>query len=94
MKQKKQPDGMYSTQSFTDLTSVHSGKQMTNGELVIACGYTHDGRYGYFIIEEQQSVDKKSKRPVWVYTNQRVFIQKKNEQSYKDALHQLKLLTE
>lgn len=94
MAKQKQPDGMYSTKSFTDLTSVRSGKKLADGELVIACGYTHDGRYGYFIIEEQQTTDSKSKRPMWMYTNQRAFIQKKNEQSYKEALHQLKMLTE
>lgn len=87
---KKQPEDMYSTDSFTDLTAFRSGTKIDDRELVIACGYTQDGRYGYFIIEEQQTVDKKSKRPKWVYTNQRKFVQKKNEQSYREVLQHLK----
>lgn len=93
MKKQKQPDAMYSTDSFTDLTAFRSGTKIGDSELVIACGYTQDGRYGYFIIEEQQTIDAKTKRPKWTYRNQRSFLQKKNEQSYREILQQLKQLT-
>lgn len=86
---KKQPDGMYSTESFTDLTVHRTGFKVNNKELVVTCGYTNDGRFGYFIVDEELTTDRKTNKPKWKYTNQRTFIQKKNEQAYKEILKQV-----
>lgn len=82
----KKPDGMHTDKSYADLTVHRSGQKDGNKELVVACGYTNDGKYGYFIIEEEQTVCKKTMKPMWLYTNQRQFTPKKNEQSYRDVL--------
>ena len=86
----KKPDGMYSAKSYTNLTVHRSGKKDGNIELVVACGYTNDGKYGYFIIDEEQTTDPKTQKTMWIYTNQRWFVPKKNEQSYRDVLTTLK----
>lgn len=90
----KQLDGMYSVNSYTDLTVFRTGKVQDGKELVITCGYTNDGRFGYFIVDEQLSKDGKTNRPMWKYSNQRAFFQKKNEQAYKDAIDQIKGMIE
>ena len=85
----KQPDGMYSTSSFTDLTVHRTGHKNGSKEVVVTCGYTNDGRFGYFIVDEELVTDRKTKKQKWSYTNQRAFVQKKNEQAYKDILAQV-----
>lgn len=87
----KKPDSMYSSTSFTDLTVFRSGKTDEAGrELVVTCGYTNGGQYGYFICYEDHGVDKKSNKPVWLYVNQYSFDQKKTEATYREVLRKLR----
>lgn len=88
---KKQPTDMYSSESLVDLTTFRSGTHSNGGELVIACGYTVDGQYGYFICEETKTTSK-DKRPMWIYTNQRSFDKKINERTYNEVLSKLKTM--
>lgn len=88
---KKQPTDMYSSESLIDLTTFRSGIRSGDGELVIACGYTVDGQYGYFICEEIKTTHK-DKRPMWIYTNQRSFDKKINERTYHEVLNKLKTM--
>jgi len=67
-----------------DHTLYHSGVFFGNQELVIACGYRNDGKFGYFIVCEQR--DEKSVN----YGNQYAFIQKTHDKSYQEALTKLK----
>jgi hypothetical protein len=55
-----------------------------NGK-VVACAYTKEGKFGYFICEEQY--DEKHQK--YVYTNVSQFIPRINNKSYQDALKAL-----
>ena len=90
----KKPEAMYSAKSFTNLTVFRSGKKTDDAELVVTCGYTNDGRYGYFICNETTSVDSKTKKPVWLYEDQVAFFPKKNEATYREVLVKVKELTQ
>lgn len=63
---------------------VRSGLISDGGsEVVVACGYTLDGRFGYFIIDEAK-IDN-----MYHYGNQYAFFAKQNEQTYQEAVRYL-----
>lgn len=84
-KQEKNMAEMINNISKTSRTLFRTDKITEDGQLVIACGYTTDGKFGYFIIHEQQSPNNE-----FVYTKPIHFAEKKHERTYQEVLKKLK----
>lgn len=85
-----QRDDMVKTSVYVTLTVHHSGHIVDNKELVVTCGYSIDGRYGYFICLEDKILDAAANATMYKYTDQRAFFPKKDESSFAQALQYLK----
>ncbi|TFH08902.1 MAG: hypothetical protein E4H14_05545 [Candidatus Thorarchaeota archaeon] len=69
----------------TSLALFRTGVVDEHGrETVLACGYSDDGEFGYFIIKEHKEGD------IFVYTDETAFFRKDNEQTFQEALAKLK----
>lgn len=81
---------LLNTKSKTSLAILHSNKFDGDGkELVVVCGYTECGKFGYFIIKEYVTVQDDIPT-MYEYTDQRLFVPKTNEQQYGYLLSRLK----
>ena len=85
-----QHDGMILNNVYVSLTVHRSGHKINGSELVVTCGYSVGGQYGYFICLEDQTKEKETNIPVYKYTNQYIFFPKKDESSFAQALQYLK----
>lgn len=87
---KKKDTDMMITHTKNKLTVVNSGVFDQDGkELVLACGYTHGWKFGYFICNERVYTDKDN--VVWYdYSDQKAFYEKVDERAYQTALKDMK----
>ena len=85
-----QQDDMAKTSVYVTLTVHHSGHKVSDKELVVTCGYSIGGRYGYFICLEDQLKESSTNTILYKYTNQYAFFPKKDEYSFAQALQYLK----
>lgn len=74
--------------SKTSRTLVRGGIVRDKQELVVACGYSVSGRYGYFICWENTTDD------AVCYSNPVFFKPKESEQTYREVLKQLEHLVQ
>lgn len=92
---KKQENDMMITQSKNRL-SVHNTGIFDDGgrELVIACGYTHGGKFGYFVCKEIRVGNALSETDTinyeYRYSDQTAFYLKENEKTYQRVLEDVK----
>lgn len=77
---------MMTKTSLVSLVCANSGKLDDNGkELVITCGYSKAGKYGYFICKQKE--DGKGRH---LYSDQLEFFQKHDERTFTSALARFK----
>lgn len=92
---KKKETDMMTTKSKNRLSVFNSGVFDANGrELVISCGYTNGGKFGYFICKELRVGKPLSETDVinyeYEYTDQTAFYLKENEKTYQRVLEHVK----
>ena len=85
-------DGMARTNVYVSTTVHHSGHIIDGLELVVVCGYSIDGRYGYFICLEDKSIEDATNMPLYKYSKQYCFFPKKDETSFAQTMQQLKTI--
>lgn len=92
---KKKETDMMTTKSKNRLSVFNSGVFDDDGkELVISCGYTNGGKFGYFICKETRTGKSLSETDVvnyvYEYTDQTAFYLKENEKTYQRVLEDVK----
>ena len=82
---KKNENDMMTTKSKNRLSVFNTGVFDDSGrELVISCGYTHGGKFGYFVCREKMTGE------VYEYTEQTAFYLKETEKTYQRVLEDVK----
>lgn len=91
---KKNENDMMTTKSKNRLSVYNSGVFDDDGrELVISCGYTHGGKFGYFVCKEIKTSKSLSETDVinyvYEYSDQVAFYPKESEKTYQTVLKEL-----
>lgn len=79
---------MMTPRSSSRLSVFNSGVVDGDKEVVIACGYDSNYKFGYFICNEH--TEGSPGNEVYVYTDVRSFYPKENERTYQAVLENLK----
>lgn len=91
MKTNNTDNQMMTAVSKTSLAVHKSAVLDSEGkELVIACGYTKGGKFGYFICKEHIANTGHPPSEVFKYSDQREFYQKENNHTYTAVLAKMK----
>ena len=91
-KLKKKPNEMMTTESKVSLAVSHGGIFDEGKELVVTCGYSTGGEFGYFLCKEEKKVVKGI--TTHYYTDQTNFIRKANGHTYSEVLEKFKEVIE
>ena len=88
---KKNETDMMTTRSKSRLSVFNTGVFDDEGrELVISCGYTHGGKFGYFVCKEKVTAVGNPHDETYEYTDQTAFYLKENEKTYQRVLEDVK----
>lgn len=88
---KKLENDMMTTKSKGRLSVFNTGVfDAAGNELVISCGYTNGGKFGYFICREKVTAVGNLHDETYEYTDQTAFYLKENEKTYQHVLEDVK----
>lgn len=90
---KKNENDMVHPQSLTSRTITRSNVVQNGKELVVSCGYTRSGQFGYFVCWEAQDPHKDNKI-MYEYSDVISFKKKANERTLHEVLADFKTLTD
>lgn len=90
---KKNENDMVRPQSLTSRTVTRSGVVENGKELVVSCGYTRKGQFGYFICWEKQE-PRKDNKVMYEYSDVISFKKKANERTLHEVLADFKTFTD
>lgn len=90
---KKNENDMVHPQTLTSCTITRSGIVENGKELVVSCGYTRGGQFGYFICWERQELHKNNKM-MYEYSDIVSFKKKANERTLYEVFVDFKIFTD
>jgi hypothetical protein len=90
---KKNKNDMVRSESLTSRTITRSGIIENGREMVVSCGYTHEGQFGYFVCWESQTPHKDNKI-MHEYSDVISFKKKVNERTLYEVLADFRALVE
>lgn len=87
----KNENDMMITKSKSRLSVFNSGMFDADGhELVISCGYTNGGKFGYFVCKEKVTFVGNPHDNTYEYIDQSAFYLKETEKTYQIVLEEVK----
>ena len=90
---KKNKNDMVSESTLASRTVTRSGIVENGKELVVSCGYTREGQFGYFVCWESQTPHRDNK-VMYEYSDVVSFKKKANERTLHEVLAEFKTLVD
>lgn len=91
MAKKKNKNDILNSSTYTSRTVTRSGVIQDGRELVVVCGYSVGGVFGYFVCWEQQT-QAKGNKILYEYSNPITFKKKENERTLHEVLADFRLI--